>query len=318
MSRGRGLTLWVTGARGFLGRHVAREFSSHGYTVEGTGRSEWVDHDEWGLRTWISAPVSFDSFERLRKVSGLPDLLFHAAGTGTVGASESDPQSSYEDTVESTRSTLDWLQANSPDTILIYPSSCATYGVAESPTPESARRSPISTYGKHKLEVEELCAKSQKLGLRYGIIRYFSVYGAGLRKQLLWDLARKARTSGSVTLGGTGSEKRDFLHVSDAARLARIVSEHLLDQSTSTITLNGGTGRATTIQRVAELMIEALPYPAQLHFNQVMRPGDPTIYEADTTMATSLGFIPARTIEVGVSEYADWVVNELGRAHEGA
>lgn len=312
MNQSRGLTIWVTGARGFLGRHIARDFVNHGYAVAGMGRGEWGEHDDWGLLTWVSAPVSYDSFEQLRKATGLPHLLFHAAGTGTVGASESEPSGSYRDTVDSTRSTLDWLHANSPDTILIYPSSCAVYGVAKAPTPESSRRAPISTYGKQKLEVEDLFAKAQARGLRYGIIRYFSVYGSGLRKQLLWDLAKMASTSGSVKLGGTGSEKRDFLHVSDAARLARVVSEHLLDRSESTIIVNGGSGSATSIRKVAELMIEALPYRATLHFNEIVRSGDPTIYEADTTLASSLGFVPSRTIDAGLSEYADWVVNELG------
>ena len=54
--------------------------------------------------------------------------------------------------------------------------------------------------------------------LAAGLPRLFSVYGAELKKQLLWDLCGKFAAGGAVELGGTGNELRDWTDVRDVAR----------------------------------------------------------------------------------------------------
>jgi len=49
-------------------------------------------------------------------------------------------------------------------------------------------------------------------------VRLFSIYGVGLRKQLLWDGCRKLMAA-DLVFSGTGHETRDWLHVEDAATL---------------------------------------------------------------------------------------------------
>src|SRR4030095_13057401 len=87
--------------------------------------------------------------------------------------------------------------ATAPAAILIYPSSAAVYGVVkQAPIGESSPIAPVSPYGLHKAMAEELCStQSKHFGLRCAIVRFFSVYGPGSRKQLLWDLAQKIEAS---------------------------------------------------------------------------------------------------------------------------
>ncbi len=71
MSSNEGRIAWVTGAKGFLGRHVSREFASRGWRVVGIGRGHWTDHGSWGVDEWVEADVTRTSIgsvlERLRR-----------------------------------------------------------------------------------------------------------------------------------------------------------------------------------------------------------------------------------------------------------
>ena len=105
--------------------------------------------------------------------------------------------------------------------------------------------------------MESLCrAYAENFGLHVAIVRMFSVYGAGLEKQLVWDLCGKLAVAGDspVVLGGTGRELRDWLHVSDAAALLWLARAQC-DGSCPVV--NGGTGIATSIREVAGMVCEA-------------------------------------------------------------
>ena len=59
----------VTGAHGFVGRHVARRLAAEGFVVEGLGHGGWGSVEfsrAWGLRTWYMADVTVDSRSNLR------------------------------------------------------------------------------------------------------------------------------------------------------------------------------------------------------------------------------------------------------------
>ncbi len=62
-------------------------------------------------------------------------------------------------------------------------------------------------------------------GEKTGSLRVFSAYGAGLRKQIFWDMSQKMKSSEAV-FWGTGEETRDFIHVCDIARVIELCIEH--------------------------------------------------------------------------------------------
>ena len=82
------------------------------------------------------------------------------------------------------------------------------------------------------------------------MVRFFSLYGEGLRKQLLWDACTKLADGRlELTMFGTGEEKRDFMHGRDAARADRAPGRPGLGDF---ILVNGGTGNATSVRSIAE------------------------------------------------------------------
>jgi UDP-glucose 4-epimerase len=183
-------------------------------------------------------------------------------------------------------------------------SSAAVYGeVAQRPIPEDAPLCPVSPYGVHKLQAEDLCRSySRHFGVRTVVVRLFSVYGPGLRRQLLWDACEKLR-SGSATFSGTGNEVRDWLHVKDAARLLAVAAAHA---STECPVANGGYGMGRSVREVVATLAEDLGANATPCFTGARRSGDPKCYVADLTTAKSWGWQPAIEWRSGMRAYAEW------------
>ena len=298
----------VTGAAGFIGRNVARYFSGLGYSVIGIGHGPWsaADASEWGIERWVSSDVSYHA---LRNLGASPTIIFHGAGGGSVRFSMTDPQGDFNRTVNTTSHVLEYMKNDAPDARLVYPSSASVYGQAtQLPTHEATRRAPVSIYGFHKKLAEDLCHEYQRhFGIRSSIVRLFSVYGPGLRKQLLWDTCVKSRRR-ETSFSGTGHETRDWLHIDDAVSLIGFAS---FDESQPVIVVNGGSGQETTIQAVVQELLLHLDPSQVAQFCGPTPRGDPQHYCADIHRASRYGWKPQRVLKLGLREYAEWYKNEV-------
>lgn len=284
--------------------------------MAGTGRLPWPEATEWGVARWVHEPTIEASVTRLLDETGPPDVVFHAVGSGTVRETISDPEYAERVTVGSARAVLGLLGEFASSATFVYPSSCSVYGqVDHLPIDEGSSLNPISPYGRYKAEAEDLCYQAAQLhGLRCGIIRYFSLYGEHLRKQLIWDLcARVAKGESEIVLAGQGTERRDFLHVSDAARLAeRVINTcSAAASSAGTLVVNGGTGRSLEVREVADLVLGAIGGEARVTFSGSRRLGDPDRLEAATERAAAVGFRPLVEPKKGIVDYASWAASHV-------
>ena len=294
----------VTGASGFIGRHVARLFAQKGHIVLGIGHGDWLreEWESWGLSEWRCADVTLQT---LRQYADEPTALIHCAGGGSVAFSINDPLADFERTVGSTAHVLEYVRTSAPFCRVVYPSSASVYGAVETvPIRENCSTAPISQYGIHKLMAEQMVASySRQFGMSAAIVRLFSIYGCGLHKQLLWDACRKFASHDTIFMG-TGDEVRDWLHVDDAATLLMSAAEHA---SPECPVVNGGSGEGVTVRDVLLhlgynlLQAEVLP-----SFSGMPRAGDPTRYIADIEVSKAWGWLPTRQWLEGVEEYATW------------
>jgi UDP-glucose 4-epimerase len=269
--------IWITGARGFIGRHLARECASRGHRVHGIGHGSWLDAERnaWGITGWLNSEVTSAGLDVLASQQGSPDVLFHLAGGSSVGASVAAPREDFARTVVATAELVEWLRTRAPATRVVAASSAAVYGDGwDAPIPVTAAVRPCSPYGAHKAAMETMLAgHARSFGLRFAIVRLFSVYGPGLEKQLLWDLCtRLAAGHAQITLGGTGDEVRDFVYIADAARLLANAAE---SAGVDCPVFNGGRGVAVSVRRLAEALICAWPARVTLGFSGESRSGDP-------------------------------------------
>jgi UDP-glucose 4-epimerase len=309
-----GATVWIVGAKGFLGRHVARRFNADGHRVIGIGRSEW-DADQrhlWGVGEWSGVGIEAATLNSLSDQYGRPDLVVHAAGSPSIARSLDDPFADFFDTTASVAQILAFLCRRAPDAPLVLSSSAAVYGThGPSPIPETSPLLPVSPYGSHKRYAEELCLlAAQRYGLRYAIIRFFSLYGPELRKQILWDLGRRVIGNPPVIeLFGTGEETRDYVFIEDAVELISVCSAAASRES---LIVNGGTGSATRIRDLASAVVRVLGRRTDVQFSGATRSGDPEHYCADTSRADALGFRCCWALERGLAAWADWFACDNG------
>lgn len=298
---------WVTGAAGFLGRHVVRDWAARGWRVIAFARRPPpAEATPPAGAELLTGEFGRAPLERAADRFGPPRVVFHGVGSGSVGAALADPVADFERTVGSLALLVDVLARRAPGARLIYPSSAAVYGVTPpGPVAEDAPPAPASSYGLHKLLAETLCLNARRIhGLDPVVVRCFSVYGPGQRKLLPWDLGRRLLAQdGPVTLAGTGAEVRDFIAAEDAAAAIGL----LADQTASPPVVNIGSGAATTVRELAEGLAAALGLATPIGFTGAVRAGDPPWYQADMSRLAGLGFRPRVGLTDGLAALAGWL-----------
>jgi UDP-glucose 4-epimerase len=300
------LTVIVAGAAGFIGRHVCNAFSKQGVQVLGVGHGNWDEKTQqhWGVSKWIDADISVESLKAVAKDT-TPFAVLHCAGSGSVSASYADPYVDYQRTVDSTVQVLEFARSRpgiSPRVVLT--SSAAVYGdQGEVHMFEHTKPFPVSPYGVHKVLAENMCESYAKFfKVPTSVVRLFSVYGEGLRKQLLWDAMHKFSRHESGFFG-TGNELRDWIHVEDAARLLLLAAT--VPQS-SYVTYNGAHTQASTKNILSQLSDLASSQVTPV-FNNEVHTGNPKQLTADCQHTRSqLGWKPEVDLEEGLRRYAAW------------
>jgi UDP-glucose 4-epimerase len=294
----------ITGVHGFIGRHTSRVFEREGWRVVGVDQTPWQQGTpaDWGIAQWHVGEVTTDALASLKVC---PAAVVHCAGSGSVGFSYVEPAKDFKYNVETTINVLEFIRLSAPNAVLIIPSSAAVYGLAgKFPTPTNHPTNPVSPYGVHKLMSEMLCRSYQRnFRLTAVIIRFFSVFGEGQRKLLLWDACRKI-SNGQIEFFGTGDETRDFLHVSDAASLIQLTAVKAPRGEISVI--NGGSGKSETIRKTIEELIQLLNYELIPVFSGQTRSGDPAHYLADISEAQRWGWNPLVKLSDGLRSYVQW------------
>lgn len=301
--------IWITGGQGFIGQRAAAEFRALGHAVFGLGHGAWRATEPAAISQtdWLNGEIAHANLDALANAHGAPDLVFHLAGGSAVAPSFSLPAEDFRRTVTSAADLAEWVRLRAPSARVVMASSAAVYGADHSGLiDESAVCRPFSPYGFHK-RMAELVFESyaRNFGLSVGIVRFFSVYGPGLRKQLLWDCCgRLARQPRALELGGHGTELRDWLHVDDGVRLMLRIGDVA---SPACPVFNGGTGVATPIRDVAATLCWAWQMPdLALRFSGAARAGDPASLVADPAAAIALGWQPLVDWREGLASYIAW------------
>ncbi|MFV8341100.1 NAD-dependent epimerase/dehydratase family protein [Flavobacterium sp. XS2P39] len=299
-------TVIITGGLGFIGSNIAKIFKQKKYYVIGIGHGfiakdsiDRHDFDEWYQESL--------SLENLKKISRKGDTIVHCAGGSTVGISIAEPYLDYHKTVNSTLELLEFIRLYSPSSSLIYLSTAAVYGSKEDlPIKESDTTNPVSPYGFHKLASENICKSyAHCFGLKVSIVRLFSIYGEGLKKQLLWEACNKIMNANErVVFFGTGNETRDWLHVYDVATLVLQLAN--LDNSQSQI-YNGSFGVRTTVKDILFMLRDLLgKNEIEIEFNQQHKEGDPQFYLGSTEKVLETGWVHTLEIDEGLKKYVNW------------
>lgn len=298
-------TILITGAKGFLGSNVCRYFKSKGYETYGIGHGglSVEESKEIGLDYWKKDEISIESILEFDQQF---DVIVHCGGSGSVGFSIEHPYEDFKKTVDGTLEVLEYMRLYNRDAHLVYPSSPAVQGECDDkPIREDYVGKPASPYGYHKKIAEDLCQSYfEKYELKISIVRLFSVYGSGLKKQLIWDAYHKIKNAtDEVLFWGTGNETRDFIHIDDVVsmfwKLIKINEKFLI--------INGGTGIKHSIKKVVEMVRDNVNKDITIKFNNQVNIGNPMYYWADTKKLAKYDLLAKIRLEDGLKEYINWM-----------
>lgn len=191
----------ITGAAGFIGAKMMELFTARGFTAFGWDRINTENIESIDMLDEASVIAVL---ERIK-----PNIVVHCAGSADVGKSVQYPETDYAGNVTITHNLLFALhKLNMKSIRVVFLSSAGVYGNPISlPITEDMPVNPLSPYALHKVMCEDMCRYfNRNYNMDIKVARIFSAYGAGLRKQIFWDMHMKAEKTGKLEMFGTGNE----------------------------------------------------------------------------------------------------------------
>ncbi len=239
------------------------------------------------------------------------DYIFHEAAISDTTVQEQDLM--IKTNINAYKDLLDLAVTQNAN--MIYASSAATYGNAESPQ-RVGREAPNNVYGFSKLSMDYLSREyMKKTSISIVGLRYFNVYGE--REYFKNSTASMVLQFGHQILSGKkprlfeGSDKilRDFIYIGD------IIQANIKAMQTKESGIyNVGTGKARSFQDIVDILQKELG--TELDCEYIPNPfiGSYQFHtEADiTTTKEALGYEPSFKMEDGIKAY----VSEIKRIYE--
>ncbi|MGQ0616755.1 MAG: GDP-mannose 4,6-dehydratase [Acidimicrobiia bacterium] len=268
----------VTGAGGFVGRHLVEHLVAAGDTVVGSDRAPAGDH----LALDVTDAGQVD--EAIGAVQ--PDAVYHLAGWSDVGGSWDAPREVLRANVEGTHNVLLACALHGVGRVLSV-SSADIYGAvteAELPVTEVAPLRPVSPYAVSKVAADFLGLQAF-LGHGLDVVRArsFNHLGPGQSNRfvaaaLAERVARAERAGGGEIPVGNLSARRDVTDVRDVVRAYRL----LVENGVGGEAYNVCSGRAVAVQELAERLVGLAGTPLRLRAEpSLLRPVDVPVLQGD-------------------------------------
>ncbi len=336
----------LTGAAGFIGFHVAKEFLARGDAVVGVDNlNEYyeVELKHARLRVLDEYP-NFDFYrldlaerEHTQELieSQSWDAIVHLAAQVGVRYSVENPMAYVDSNLLGFMHVLDGAHKAGVDHF-VYASSSSVYG-ANRKMPFSVNDNvdhPISLYAATK-RANELLAHSYSdiAGLPTTGLRFFTVYGPWGRPDMaVFKFARLIMAGEPIPVFNRGKMKRDFTFVDDVANsIVRLTDRppsknpmwmpDSQDPSQSRApfrTYNIGNHTPVELDHLIHVLEEALGVKAKRELLP-MQPGDVHMTYADvTTLIEDVDFQPSTSIEDGIAQFVEWYRSYHGAQEESA
>ncbi|HEX5493412.1 MAG TPA: GDP-L-fucose synthase [Mycobacteriales bacterium] len=313
----RDAPLYVAGHRGLVGSALWRLLRAEGFTrLLGRASTELDLRDRNAV---------FEFFDATR-----PDcVVLAAARVGGILANSTRPVEFLSDNLRIQLNVFDAALRFGTGRVLFCGSSCIYPRLAAQPiTEDSLLTGPLEptndAYAIAKIAgVVQVQAVRRQYGTRWISVMPTNLYGPGdtfdpddshVLPGLLHRMHVAARAGApEFVVWGTGTPRREFMHVDDAARACLLALERY-DQPAP---LNIGVGSDISIRELAELIAGVVGYPGRLVFDPGRPDGTPRKL-LDVSRLASLGFHPAVSLLDGLRSTYRWYLAQAGEPGPGA
>jgi len=298
------MTVIVAGSTGLAGSAIVKAFESKGYSVIGINRSV-VD--------LMDAKSTVDFIAKTK-----PSLIVDAAAmVGGIGANNAYPVKFLSDNLTIQGNLMHAAhKAKVPNFVFlgsscIYPRDCAQ-PIKEEYLMTGPLEETNSAYAIAKIAGIELINSYRKeYGIRWISLMPTNLYGPRDNFDLTTSHALpafirrfvEAAESGAekVTLWGSGTPLREFLHVDDLAQAVMVASE----KYDSSLHLNVGSGEDLSIKNLAERVAAAAGFTGAIRWDSSKPDGTPRKV-LDVSRIKALGWKPTITLEEGIASTIAW------------
>jgi GDP-L-fucose synthase len=302
--------IFVAGHRGMVGSALTRSLEAAGFT-------KLIKRDRGELDLGDSAAVT--KFFQKEK----PELvIFAAAKVGGIKANNDQPVEFLLENLSVQNNVIAAAHENGARKLLFLGSSCIYPKHAPQPIPESALLSgPLEptneAYAIAKIAGVKLCqAFSREYGANFISAMPTNLYGPNDNFDLetshvlaaLLRKAHEAKKSGARELvaWGTGTPRREFLHVDDCASACL----HLLEKYDSPEIVNVGCGEDVAIRELAELICDVVGFEGELTWDKTKPDGTPRKL-LDISKLRALGWTPTIKLRDGIAQTYDWFLKNV-------
>ncbi|MEV1009104.1 GDP-L-fucose synthase [Streptomyces sp. NPDC049881] len=296
--------VFVAGHRGLAGSAIARALADEGHEVLTRTRDQLDLRDADRTRAWLAAVR--------------PDAVVLAAATvGGIMANKRFPVPFLEDNLRIQLSVVSGAHEAGVDRLLFLGSSCIYPRHAPQPIPEEALLTgPLEptneAYALAKIAgIMQVRAYRRQFGRAYIAAMPTNLYGPGdsfdpETSHVLPALVRRfheAKAAGhpEITLWGTGTPRREFLHSADLARACVT----LLRSHDDEVAVNVGCGEDLTIAELAATVARVVGYGGRIAWDPSRPDGTPRKL-LDVTRLRALGFTPRVPLEEGIADTYRW------------
>lgn len=302
--------IFIAGHRGLVGSAIVRHLRGQGFAnLLLRSRSE-LD------LTCRGAVDSFFASER-------PEYVFLAAAkVGGIWANFSYPAEFIRDNLSIGLNVIDAAWRKGVKKLLFLGSSCIYPKFAPQPIKEeSLLTGPLEPtnewYAIAKIAGIKLCqAYRMQYGFNAILLMPTNLYGPGDKFDLenshvLPALIRKfheahSERNSEVVIWGTGTPRRDFLHVDDLARAAVFLMQHYDDPEI----VNIGTGEDVTIRELAERIARTVGYDGKLVFD-ISKPDGTPRKLLDLARLHALGWRHSISLDQGIRSTYEWFLKNI-------
>ena len=299
-----GKRVWVAGHRGMVGSALVRRLEREGADILTAARDTVDLSDQASTRAWLGR-------ER-------PDAIFLAAAkVGGILANDTYPADFLYDNLMIAANVIEAAHRSDVEKLCFLGSSCIYPKFAEQPITESSLLTgtlePTNEwYAIAKIAGIKLTqAYRRQHGRDYISAMPTNLYGPGDNFDLqsshvmpaLIRKAHEAKLAGapSITIWGTGTPRREFLHVDDCADAC----VHLMKVYSGEEHVNVGSGEDLTIWELTRLVCDIVGFKGEILRDETKPDGTPRkLMSADKIR--DLGWTPTIALEHGIKTTYRW------------